>query len=201
MAASAARPNKNWLLIKFREWHTWGGVLLSGFILVVAVTGIILNHKDLFLRGGKPHDKPVGALTTTTDLQAVPVGFAQAMDLGRTRFGEVPLEKIELKDENGRLVYKLKGLDGSEIIVDAMTAEITEKTLYRYGGGINWGKLIDDLHTGKIAGTPGKLMVDLTSGVMIALTLTGLYLWWIPIYRKRQSAAQRRRLAEDRGEF
>ncbi len=57
--------------------------------------------------------------------------------------------------------------------------------------GLNWAKIVDDLHTGKILGTPGKLLIDFTSGTIIALTLTGIYLWGVPMLRKRQSARQR----------
>ena len=37
----------------------------------------------------------------------------------------------------------------------------------------------------------GKLTVDFTSLVIIALTATGIYLWAVPLYRKRQSAKNR----------
>jgi hypothetical protein len=52
---------------------------------------------------------------------------------------------------------------------------------------INWAKLVDDLHTGKVFGSAGVLLIDVTSGVIIALTLTGIYLWGVPMLRKRQS--------------
>jgi uncharacterized iron-regulated membrane protein len=194
----AARRNKNWLLVKFREWHSWGGLFLSAFILLVAVTGILLNHKDLLLRGGQKNE-PAGLLTAATDLAALPVSFARALELGRQCYGEVPLEKIELKDEGGWLVYKVCRGRGEEIRIDAHTGEVFSK----YGGrpgpggarGLNWAKLVDDLHTGKAFGGFGTLLVDLTSGVIIALTLSGLYLWGVPWLRKRRSARERQAAA------
>jgi hypothetical protein len=186
-------PNKNWLLVQFRKWHGWGGAILSLFILVVAVTGILLNHKDLFFHS-EAKKKPQGLLTSSTNLAALPVSFEKALAISRGHYGDVPLEKIELKDEYGWLHYKVARGEGEEIRIDAQTGEATHK----YGAKIaadgtttlNWAKIVDDLHTGKLFGTAGKLLVDVTSGVIIALTLTGLYLFAVPMLRKRQSKAR-----------
>lgn len=190
---AAASPNKNWLLVQFRKWHGWGGVFLSLFILVVAVTGILLNHKDFFFHG-ETKEGPTGLLTSSTKFADLPVGFDQVLAIARDQFGDVPLEKIELKDERGWLHYKVARGHGEEIRIDANTGETTSKygmKLAKQGSTTyNWAKIVDDLHTGKLFGTPGKLMVDLTSGVIIALTLSGLYLWGVPLLRKRQSKAR-----------
>lgn len=194
-----SRGSKNWLLIKFRQWHSWGGVFLSFFILLVAVTGIILNHKDVFLGKGEKKPHATGLLTSTMDFASVPVSFSQALGLAREHFGDVPLEKIELKDERGQLVYKVVRGEGEEIRIDARTAEMSTKygmSLSKSGKTqLNWGKIVDDLHTGKILGLFGKLTVDFTSGVIIALTLTGIYLWGVPILLKRRNALKRQNAA------
>jgi hypothetical protein len=196
---AAAARGKNWLLVKFREWHSWGGLFLSAFILTVAVTGILLNHKDLLFHRDKK-EGPSGRLSSATDLSSLPIGFAQALKIGRDHYGEVPLEKIELKDERGQLIYKVCRGEGQEIRIDAHTGEVTSKYGYRLdagagekSNGLNWAKIVDDLHTGKLFGTPGKLLVDVTSGVIIALTLSGMYLWGVPWLRKRRSARERQR--------
>lgn len=194
--ATPPKSNKNWLLVKFRQWHSWGGVFLSLFIFTVAVTGILLNHKDLFLhRADQKKSIPHGLLTPSTDLAAIPVSFTRALEIAREQYGEVPLEKIELKEERGKLAYKIARGEGQEILIDANSGEVYSK----YGmslkagskGMINWAKIVDDLHTGKIFGLFGKLTVDFTSLVIIALTATGIYLWAVPLYRKRQSAKNR----------
>lgn len=193
VASAPQSSNKNWLLVQFRKWHGWGGAVLSLFILTVAVTGILLNHKDFFF-AGKVKEGPTGLLTSSTDFAAVPVSFDRALAISREHFGDVPLEKIELKDERGVLQYKIVRGHGEEIRVDANTGEATSK----YGAKLNatgaskynWAKIVDDFHTGKFFGLAGTLLVDVTSGVIIALTLTGLYLWIVPLIRKRQSKAR-----------
>ncbi len=182
------RPKRNWLLLQSRRWHSWGGLLLSLFILIVAVTGILLNHKDTFFHRGASAG-PTGALTTTADLASLPVSFDRALELARGHYGHVALDKLELKDEHGRLVYKVSRGDGEEIRVDAHTGEVFSKygtSLSSDGrSALHWPKIVADVHTGKILGVAGKLMVDVTSGVIIALSLTGVYLWAVPLLRKR----------------
>jgi hypothetical protein len=60
---------------------------------------------------------------------------------------------------------------------------------------MDWGKAIKDLHTGKIAGDAGKLLVDIVAGFIIPLTLSGLYLWVVPTLRKRRSSQLRAAVA------
>jgi hypothetical protein len=192
-AAPAPSSNKNWLLVQFRKWHGWGGVFLSLFILTVAVTGILLNHKDFFFHG-KKKDGPTGVLTSATDFTTLPISFDRALAISRGHFGDVPLEKIELKDERGWLHYKVARGHGQELRIDASTGETSSKYGVKLASGgktaYNWAKIVDDLHTGKLFGLAGTLSVDITSGVIIALTLSGLYLWTVPLLRKRRSKAR-----------
>ncbi|OHB78820.1 MAG: hypothetical protein A2W31_11995 [Planctomycetes bacterium RBG_16_64_10] len=193
--ATAGHSGKNWLLISLRQWHSWGGLFVSLLILLVAVTGILLNHKDTFLHGGEKKDGPTGLLTSTTDFKALPIAFDRALEIAREHYGEVSLEKIELKDERGWLVYKVSRGHGEEIRIDACTGEASSKyglSLKSNGEtALNWAKIAEDLHTGKIFGTVGKLAVDLTSGAIIALSLTGIYLWGMPLLRKRRNTKSR----------
>lgn len=198
------RRFNNRLLMNFRKWHVWLGGFMSVLILIVCLTGIYLNHQDLFTGGPPVRDaSKVGAarsnvLTTATDLGAQPVSFAAALARARTHWGDIPVANLQLKEELGVLVYKIKSLEGREIAVNAMTGALTKKEGYRkyeqpaaadtMTGGYNWGRIMRDLHTGKLFGEAGKLFVDATSLSIIALTLTGVCLWAAPKCRKRKAA-------------
>jgi hypothetical protein len=192
-------PAKNRMLIKFREWHIWLGIGLSLFIVIICVTGVYLNH-DKFFKGKRAKTKPEGSgtLTTTTDLTAQPISFAQALARARAAWGDIPIKHVHLNDEGGTLVYKIKAhAQDREILVNASTGALLEKNGYQHNtqahsgaamkSGINWGKVMKDLHTGQLGGEGGKLLVDFTSVIIIGLTLTGIYLWGVPKWRKRQA--------------
>ncbi len=197
--APKRRPNKNRLLIKFRRWHLWGGLLFSLLILTIAVTGILINHKDLFFHGGKK-EGPTGLLTSTTDFESIPISFDRALELTRDHYGDVWLDKIELKDEHGRLIYKISRGHGKNVRIDAQTGEMSSKygvSLTSNGKtSLDWGKIVADLHNGKIFGTFGKLTADVASAAIIVLVLTGIYLWGIPLLRKKRNKGERGKGAE-----
>lgn len=218
--ADQPRP-KNWLLIKIRNWHTWMGVALAIFIVMVCITGIILNHKDFFIAKEEKTDPKTGMvkkeddhavsglLRSNTQLASLNITPDRALSVAMDKLGDTPLEKIELKDEHGELVYKVKAGDGREVVVSVASGDVTTKGGYKEykekgaaaamtGGeqkaGYDWGKIIKDLHTGKIGGEAGKLFIDLTSFVIIVLTVSGVWLWAVPKYRKakaqREAAAK-----------
>jgi hypothetical protein len=194
------RP-KNWLLIKFREYHTYIGLGAGLLIVMAGLTGIFLNHKDLFL-GKEKHDMEMEGGISVTLLKSLPVTFEQALVRGTETLGnETPIEHIQLKNEHGTLYYKVKAMEiedspPREVLVDARTGEVTHKDGYLMhdmkdgqtaASGVNWGKFFLDLHTGKLAGTPGKLVMDVTAIILTLLTLSGIYLWWVPKMRKKES--------------
>jgi hypothetical protein len=191
-AAQRPKAANEWFQ-RFRRWHSWGGLTLSVLIVCVGVTGILLNHKDLIFHGDAK--RLTGALRSTTMMAGLPLDFDRALKAVRKQCGDVPLDKIELKDEDGRLVYKIGLGQGRELRVDTHTGRVFNK----YGRSLSsgepstwqWEKIVNDLHTGKILGRTGKLLIDFTSLSLVALSLTGLYIWGFPLVRKRQKMRQR----------
>jgi hypothetical protein len=127
-----AVKSKNWLIVAFRKWHTWLGIAAALFILVAGFSGIVLNYKKpIFTALGieKETEKTKGAggrkertrFTTQTGFQAAKITPESALDAARKQWGNVPLERIELKDEHGEMVYKIKQTTGDELWVNAST--------------------------------------------------------------------------------
>src|SRR5688572_6131456 len=114
--SSATLKPKNRLLAQSRQWHKWGGLFAGLFLLIVGSTGIVLNYKrPIFTALGlererndkKPGDmmkvkrseERPGKLTTASGLSAATVSMDAAFALARETWGDVPLERIELKDD------------------------------------------------------------------------------------------------------
>jgi len=174
-------------MMKFRQWHIWLGVAVSLFVVLVCGSGIYLNHQNLFATEAAPikaRTRPNAAplLTTKTVLDSHPVSFQQVLGRAAERWGDVAIENMQLKNEDEMMVYKVKAGDGREIIVNARTGAFIEKT-----GPNKLGRIIKELHTGKIVGGAGKLLVDFTSLTIVGLTVTGVYLWAAPKWRKRKA--------------
>jgi hypothetical protein len=149
---------------------------------LVGASGIVLNYKKptftaLGLEGKPPNAKPgrdAGAdhvsveFTTSTGAATMPVQPERALEIARAQWGEVLLEKLELKTEHGEMICKLKRKGGEELWVNAVSGEHFIKGEYEkiFKGGTattparqtDWGKILIDLHTGKIGGEVGKAL-------------------------------------------
>ncbi|HWQ91717.1 MAG TPA: PepSY-associated TM helix domain-containing protein [Clostridia bacterium] len=209
-STSAPKP-KNWLLAKSRQWHTWGGLVAALFLLVVGTSGVILNYKQPIFSALGLERAPLKAektrtlngnaatveLSTATGLSSLPVTFEQALQTARDQWGDVPLERIELKSEHGQTHYKIKGTLGDELWMNAATGTHFTKSQYEKiakGGTatlparqIDWGKILIDLHTGKIGGPFGKALMSAAAVVLVFLSLSGVYMWLKPLMIRRKN--------------
>lgn len=206
-----APKSKNWLLAKSRHWHTWGGLMAGLFLLIVGTSGIVLNYKQpIFSALGlekkfpKPEkskdDAKVATLgfSTGSGLAAVPVSLERALEIARAEWGNVPLERIELKADRGEMIYRLKKKGGEELWVNAITGSHFAKAEYERIGKAgadgmpmrqtDWGKILLDLHTGKIGGAVGKAIMSVAAALLLLLTLSGVYMWLKPLLIRRQNA-------------
>jgi uncharacterized iron-regulated membrane protein len=216
MSSSTSPKPKNWLLAKSRRWHTWGGLIAGLFLLLVGVSGIVLNYKKPIFTALGLEPNPVKTarstdhagtqkvststlpLTTASALHDLPVTIERACELARAQWGDVPLERIELKSERGELIYKIKQPTGREIWVNAATgASFTKGAYERFAkpgtDGVptqqtDWGKILLDLHTGKIAGTAGKAVISIAALLLVFLSISGAYMWAKPLLIRRSNA-------------
>jgi hypothetical protein len=209
---------KHWLLAKSRQWHLWGGLIAGLFIIVVATTGIVLNYKrPIFTALGleqmerekgyaretkdQPAKPEAAQLTATVSPETTAQVMARALELARTEWGDVPLERIELKEEHGELLCKVKEQGGDELWLYPATGSHFIKGEYEKIGKpgadgkpakqFDWGKLMLNLHTGKIGGETGKAIMSLASVMLLFLTGSGVYLWAKPLLIRRRNARAR----------
>lgn len=213
-----------------RRLHLWFGVTAALFLLVFGLTGIVLNYKKpIFTTLGlepqptlaapagsgeaaakperpagqtnEPNDRSPGHFTTTTGLGAADVAPDAALNIARSELGEVPLERIELRQERDGLIWKIKSRAGHEVLINAATGRAVTKRAYEKLGppdangrpsrAFDWGKFFLDLHTGKIGGEVGKAVMSVAAGGLLFLTFSGLYLWLKPLLIRRGHARAR----------
>jgi uncharacterized iron-regulated membrane protein len=204
---------------RYRDWHLWIGLVLLVPLTVIATTGILWNHeKSLGLkrehraqeyqpRGEYQEGRQLGLPAKRESLPqpesrlvAAPGGWhdhAAAIDAAlaaaRDEWGpEVPLERIELRDEpRYGFVVKVKAREDAgrrpyEIVWSATTGAILEKKGDPQAG-VDWAKVVHDLHTGKFFSKEyGFLWSDATGFAILALSVTGVVLYLIPVLKKRE---------------
>ncbi|GAB6166655.1 hypothetical protein JCM19992_26550 [Thermostilla marina] len=185
--------------MKIRTWyrlHRWLGIAIAVPIIVVAVTGILLVHAEgLGLKGSpeqiekleptETHGRTFLDFRLQSGPDCVPTAIPvleTAEQAFRSRFGETPLNAIELKyeEEHGGWIVKIKTKRTSEAgesefiwsLTQGCPIEIKKKP------AVNWHKTVKELHDGKLLSRDwGFLWADLAAVSMLILSSTGLVLW------------------------
>ena len=165
-----------------RKLHRWGAIAIAVPALVVIGTGIILQLKKDAHWIQPPTSKGTSPLELT-------ISFDQILEAARS----VPESEIETWDDVDRLdvrpgkgVVKIRPKHSLwEVQVDTATGEVMQVAYRR-------SDVIEQIHDGSFFHDKAKLWIFLPNGVVLfALWLTGVYLWVLPFWAKRQGRKKR----------
>lgn len=155
--------------------HNFVGLVVAAFAVVVGLTGILLTFRGSF-RQPRPVAPVVERHLPLMELigRAEVEGGAEVTDITLPQEDEAPYV-MWVDDDEGSMIF-LAG-DGS----------LLEK---RPEGNPITG-FIFQLHTGAIAGRPGELWMALVGMGFVALSVTGVAMWWSRRRPKRKMAPPR----------
>jgi hypothetical protein len=232
------KPTGQW-----RRWHRWLGLLVALPVLVLSVTGVLLNHIEsldwaddplpswlarsygvplseqihgsqvdghwyaqtgerLFMDGSAvasclaPFQGAVAAQGLTVagcggDLLLLQ-GSEQVERLrpgqgvpAFTRLG-VAGEALVLETESRLLRFGLENLnsvvlavpDWQPAVIEPLPAVLQPRLqAASVPASLNWQRLLQDLHAGRVFGWAGQLVMDLAALLLVILALTGVIIW------------------------
>ena len=169
-----------------RQFHRWLGIGAAVLFLLVSGTGVALQYQQIF--GSDEAAKEAAASIVSPLSLAKPTGLdLAALDRARmmllTRYGDRPVAGIDwqIKAPTRAFVFHLDGDDPRKVSVSAATGTI----LSDEPDSEDW---LVRLHSGEIIGDGGKFLGLLWGLGLIAMTLTGVWLY-IKMYRARQKGS------------
>lgn len=166
-----------------RKLHRWGAVICCLPMLVVIVSGLLLQVKKQVPWVQPPTAR--GTVGTWIGFDEILRIAAEVPESGVTSWEDV--DRLDVRP--GRNLVKVRGVNRWELQIDLATGEVVHSAYRRS----DW---IESFHDGTWFGDAAKLWVFLPNGLILAgLWLTGMYLWALPIYQKR---ANRRKRSEVR---
>lgn len=199
-----------------RVWHRRVGVLSALFVVILSVTGILLNHTASLGLDEK-------ALRSVTVLKWYGVNLPDRLGgirlgndwlvslSGRVFFNQYYLgdcegrllaagffreelaiiceEKVLLASKTGQLIEQLgKGNEYREISEQLPAANsafeevpgVLQESLLSFAAGneITLERLLLDIHSGRILGPWGVLLMDFMATLFVILALSGIFIWW-----------------------
>lgn len=177
-----------------RDWHTVPGVYIALFALIIMVTGLLFTRvwgtavrAGVFATGGFPEfftDPPVSAIPDgDSDPQRISVDAAMATAFGHYDFARDGFSLGLPHDET----------DTFQIITDTHVPLADRGAVYldQYSGETLVFETSKDIpmathvllafypiHVGSIFGLPTKILAVLACLILIAMSVTGIWLWW-----------------------
>jgi len=158
-----------------RDLHRWGSIIALLPIMIMIVSGIVLQLKKEVAAIQPPTKSGVGSQLS--------IGFDRILQAAKT----VPQAKIASWDDVDRLdvrpskgMVKVRGKNRWEIQIDTHTGEVLQVAVRR-------SDLIESIHDGSYFHDGFKLWIFLPAGLVLAiLAVTGVYLFLHPHLARRK---------------
>src|SRR5688500_10798328 len=171
--------------------HLWLGVIFTTALIVIAVSGILLNHK----RG-------LGLMPEVDNEPTLP--FASALPL--SRLAEIALDtvaraadgsgealdaatqgdRMDVRPRDGFVKVRMRDPSSTEVTVDLASGRVLHV-------GPRGDVFLEKLHSGEIfGGQPWVLLSDAAAVALVITLITGYWLWLAP-KRPRPEAVRSRK--------
>ena len=171
-----------------RKLHRWGAALTFIPLLVVIVSGLLLQVKKQVTWVQPATVKGTGR-TPEIDWQQLLDSTSGVSAANVESWSDI--DRVDVRPDKG--MAKVQSRNRWEVQVDLKTGDVLAVNYRR-------SDFIESLHDGSFFSEPAKLWVFLANGfVQLGLWCTGVYLWWLPFGARRkkrkrleqQSAAKR----------
>ena len=155
--------------------HLWLGVLFTVVLFVLAVTGILLNHKrGLGLMPEVSHEAsaPFTAARPLAELAQAAVAAS-----GLTGDG-AEVDRMDVRPSKGYVKVRLSDPRTTEVTVDLASGEVIHV-------GARGDVFLEQLHSGEAFGSRWVLLTDAAAVALVILLASGYWLWLYPRWRRR----------------
>lgn len=169
--------------------HLWLGVVFTTALLVIAVTGILLNHKrGLGLMPEVDH-APTQPFTESLPLARL---AAIALDTVARRAGGPPgdaegavaarVDRMDVRPRDGLVKVRLRDARSTEVTLVLASGRVLHV-------GPRGDVFLEKLHSGEIfGGAPWVLLSDAAAVALVVTLVTGYWLWLAPKRRRGDPA-------------
>ena len=150
--------------------HRWLGVGATALLVIICVTGILLNHKEGLGLMPDVSNEPSGAFPDALSLSILASKAAEVLDPAIVSSG---IDRMDVRPSDGLVKVRFSDRRVTEVTVDINT-----------GGVISVGErndqFLEKLHSGQIFGDLWVLMSDAGALFLLGILVSGYWLWLYP---------------------
>lgn len=150
--------------------HLWVGVAASALLVVICITGILLNHKNTF---GFMPDPPAAELTGLVGAMSLADLVSAAEAAAGAEVAAAGVDRMDVRPDNGLMKVRFEDRVVTEVTVALHTGEILSV-------GERNDVFLEKLHSGEIFGDNWILLSDALAIGLLLLLVTGTWMWLYP---------------------
>jgi len=159
-----------------RKTHYWAAIIISIPVIIVLISGLLLQVKKEVDWVQPPTIKGQGK-EPTLSFEAILASVTQDKVPEAAIKSWKNIKKLDIRPKKG--VVKVRAKNGWEVQIDHQTGDILQVAYRR-------SDLIEEIHDGSFFHKHAKLWLFLPSAVILALMwITGMYLFAQPIMKRR----------------
>ncbi len=162
--------------------HLWIGVIFTVALLVIGVTGILLNHKRaLGLMPDVAHE-PLAPFRAALPLDSLAAIALAAVTVQDTSVARTSIDRMDVRPRNGFVKVRMRDAASTEVTVDLTSGRVLHT-------GPRGDVFFEKLHSGEAFGDGWILLSDGGAIALLVTLLTGYWLWLVPRLRQTRGAA------------
>ncbi|HUH12411.1 MAG TPA: PepSY domain-containing protein [Longimicrobiales bacterium] len=161
-----ARTTARWMY----HTHLWLGVLLTVAVLLIGITGILLNHKRAFGLMPDPPGPAAPAFDDALPLSELARRAGAAVPAGAREAG---IDRMDVRPGDGLVKVRFDDDAVTEATVDLATGEVLHV-------GRRNDVFLEKLHSGEIFGDGWVLLSDAAAVALMLLLISGYGMWLYP---------------------
>jgi uncharacterized iron-regulated membrane protein len=165
--ASGIRTTARWMFYG----HLWLGVVTTVMLVIVSVTGVLLNHKrGLGLMPDIPH-QPSGPFESALPLAALAEVAGEHVG---PEIAAAGVERMDVRPGDGLVKVRFNDRLVTEVDVDLVTGEVL-------GASARNDVFLEKLHSGEIFGSRRWVILsDIAAVGLVVVLVSGVWLWLYP---------------------
>ena len=150
--------------------HRWLGVAATALLVIICVTGILLNHKRGLGLMPDVSNEPSGPFPEALPLATLASNATSALEPEITSTG---IDRMDVRPSDGFVKVRFNDRRVTEVTVDIFTGEVLHL-------GERNDQFLEKLHSGQIFGDFWVLVSDTGAIFLLGVLVTGYWLWLYP---------------------
>lgn len=165
--------------------HLWLGVIFTAALLIIAVTGIALNHKrGLGIMPDVPHEPtgPFAAALPLDSLARIALGAVPQGTVRASAAAAASVDRMDVRPRDGFVKVRMRDRASTEVTVDLTTGAVLHV-------GPRGDVFFEKLHSGEAFGGGWVLLSDAAAIALVITLVSGYWLWLAPKMRRAREGA------------